>query len=149
MYYTFDDWTNPRCPGDWHHADRSTRTHPAQSYCEDENPDHHDGDGACTTARTTFASGCFGAEFSHQIVGHQPHDEQDPGRDNDDVVQVSEHGDEIGNEIDRRERIGRYDRRQQFHVPRHTWIARGDPDRNDVSLDLARPGCCALQHGKL
>jgi hypothetical protein len=69
----------------------------------------------------------------HQARRQQPADQPDPGRDDQRIVEQPEQRDEIGDEVDRRKRIGGDQERDQADVPRGPGIARGEPDR--VRLD--------------
>jgi hypothetical protein len=55
------------------------------------------------------------------------------------IVDVPEHRDEVGNEIDRAERVGRNRRGGELHIPGHTCVATRDVQGDDVPLNGARP----------
>src|SRR5262249_11840690 len=77
---------------------------------------------------------------------NQPHRQQDPGRNDHEIVQVAENRDEIGNQINRAERVRRDANRNHLRIPRNARIAGGDPDRNRIAFDVPRPLPRALQH---
>ncbi len=60
-------------------------------------------------------------------------------RHDDEVVQVSEDGDEIGNEIDRTEGVGDDAAGEQLGVPRRAGIFAGQVEGERFSPDLLRP----------
>ena len=55
--------------------------------------------------------------FRHDLWRDQADHKQDAERDKDHIVQIAQHGHEIGNEIDRRQSIACYGNRQCLRVP--------------------------------
>jgi hypothetical protein len=69
-------------------------------------------------------------------------------RHDDYVIQVTKHGDEIGNEVDRRQGGPGHAKCQRFNVPGHSWVASGEIDGDYVALDLSRPIFEAITHNR-
>ena len=67
---------------------------------------------------------------------HQP----DSSRDDDEIVEKADHGDEVRNEVDWAERIGRDRAGECLHIPAHPGIAGSNPQRHHVPFEIARPG---------
>ncbi|MHC2439450.1 hypothetical protein ACVMB0_006825 [Bradyrhizobium sp. USDA 4451] len=76
-------------------------------------------------ADRALQDGCgLGAGFRHDLVRNQRKRKPDAERQQDQVVEIAEHRDEIRYQVDRRERIGRNGDRKGLCVPRYAWIAR-------------------------
>ena len=81
----------------------------------------------------------FRAEFAHQINWHQPDDDPDAERNDDEVVQITDDGNEIWNEVDRAQSIGGDQACRHLGVPRRSGIARGEKQGERVTFDSLRP----------
>lgn len=86
------------------------------------------------------------AMFSHDRRRNQPDDKQDSQRDQDYVVQIAQHRDEIWNEIDWRKGIASDDDRYRFRIPRYAGIAAREVKCMHVALDSARPAFQTVSH---
>ena len=71
-------------------------------------------------------------------LGNKRHREPNAQGKDDEIVEVADDGDEVGNEVDRRQRIGCNGNGEGLCVPRHAWIARGQIDGVTVSMDVLR-----------
>ena len=83
------------------------------------------------------------AELGHQRVRHQSHDEEDVERDDHEIVEEAQHGDDVEDEVDGAEGVGRHASGQRLGVPRRARIPRGDPQRLRVPLEAPRPSAQA------
>ena len=63
------------------------------------------------------------AMFGHHVRRNQADDEPDAGGHQDQIVEISQHRNEIGNEIDRGQGIAGDDQRQRFRVPGNARVA--------------------------
>jgi hypothetical protein len=71
--------------------------------------------------------------------GDHPDHEDEGGGQEDHLIEIAQHGDEVGNEIDGAERLSRNRRRCGLHMPRHARIPCGDVEGNDILLNGACP----------
>ena len=63
-----------------------------------------------------------------ELIGRKHPDEQpNPSRDQDRVVEQSEHRDEVRDEIDRRQSIGRDEQPERLGIAGRPRVARGQP----------------------
>ena len=114
-----------------------------------------------TMAATRLTGRCWAAAASVAVLGHdlgrdQADHERDAQGHQDHVIQIAHDRNEVGNEIDRRERIAGNQGGQGLRIPGHAGIAPREVERVDVALDQARPvsqpafrdrhGGCDLRH---
>ncbi len=59
------------------------------------------------------------------VAGDQLHGRPDPEADDDEIVQQAEDGDEVGNQVDRRERVEQRERPDRLRVPRRARMPDG------------------------
>lgn len=104
----------------------------------DGQPYEDDGDHAGPACRL-LASGRFGSELPHQVIRDELHGEQNAGRDDNHVVQVAEHRDEVRDEVNRAERISGDGTGRELRVPGCAPVAGCQPKGNHVPLHVARP----------
>lgn len=72
--------------------------------------------------------------LSQDLAGNHAEHYRDSQRDQNHVVQISENRNEIGNQVNRTERVGDDDCSQRFRIPRHTGIVTGQVERADLEL---------------
>ncbi len=112
-------------------------------------PDHgkprqknpHDDDGhPGTDADRPLTGLLYGAltTLRHHISWHEPNRERDTERDEDQVVEIAEHGDEVRDQIDRAQRVGDDRTREQFGVPGSARVARHHVNRAGVRFEDGR-----------
>ena len=77
----------------------------------------------------------------------QPHRKQDPELHDDQVVEITDDGNEIGNEVDWGERVDGDGECHRLGILRYARIACREIERVYVALDAARPIAQPLQHG--
>jgi hypothetical protein len=75
----------------------------------------------------------------HDMCRDQANDEPNPDRYQDHIIQITEHGHEIGDQIDGGKRIGRNKYRQRLCMPWDSRIATAEIDRVNVPLDETSP----------
>jgi len=109
-------------------------------------PDDDDYDCSGMTDGPTLRRRCQRPVFSHNVRRNQFEHDQNAQRHNDEIVHIAEHRHEVGNEINRRERIAGDAKSQRLGVPRHAGIARRPIDRVHVSFGKTRPLSCSLDH---
>ncbi len=80
------------------------------------------------------------AVFRHDLRWDQLYGEHDPEREDNQLVQVAQDGDEVGDRVDRAQGIGGDSGRNRLSVPGGAWITRGEVERHHVALDAPRPG---------
>jgi hypothetical protein len=81
---------------------------------------------------------CGGAVLLEQARRQQLHEEPEAERDEKRIVEQAEDGDEVRDEVDRRERISRDDKAEDARVPRAARIARGEPGGVRVDPEALR-----------
>ena len=80
------------------------------------------------------------ARLRHDRRWNQLDRQENPRRDDDEVVQVAENRHEIGNEVDRAEGVAGDRRRQCLRIPGSPWITTGEIERICIAFDRARSG---------
>lgn len=79
------------------------------------------------------------SELCHQLRRHEPHCEPNAKRNDQQVVEVAEDGDEVWNQIDRTEGIRGNRDGHDLCGPRHARIVRGQVEGEHVPLEPSRP----------
>src|SRR4029079_1423881 len=108
-------------------------------------PDGDDDDRGAAT-RLHGRRGSSGAVLGEDGGRNEPHGQQYAQRQDDQFIEIAEYRNEIGNEIDGRQRVGRDGERHRLRVPRHARVARREVERVHIALDAARPVPEALHH---
>ena len=62
-----------------------------------------------------------------QLCRNQPNRQRDPERDQKEIVEIPEHGDEVGNQVEGAQRIGGDETVRRFGIPGSSRIASGKP----------------------
>src|SRR5262249_38485197 len=75
----------------------------------------------------------------HDLGRNQPDDEHNAQWHNDHIVQIAENRHEVGNQVNRRERIASNADSKRLGVPRYTRIPRRQIDRVHISFDRTCP----------
>lgn len=118
---------------------------PPERKCCGEQPDCKNGDQARATSRTFSAFFRDRPEFSKKRRGDQTNGDSNADGNDQQVVEVAQHRNEIRDQINRGKRIGgdaaRYNLRQYWRSP----VPCGKPQRYHVPLQRARPRLQLLQ----
>ena len=90
-----------------------------------------------------------GAIRSRTVLGKhygrdQPDRQPQPRGHQDQVVEQTQHGDEVGDQIDGRKGVGRHAERDGLRHPGRAGIPRAEPDGVGVALEAARPAAEAI-----
>ena len=85
------------------------------------------------------AGACAAAAVDEHRLRNEAHRERERDGNEDQVVDKSDHRDEIRNDIDWRQRIRDAAGDDQLRVPRGSRIARGESERDQLDLDLPCP----------
>src|SRR6266704_1490638 len=116
----------------------TVRPHPAQ--CRRSDPDR-DNDERRNAAHGTSARHPLlrprSALLQNRTRDH-PDRKDDPQRDQYQIVQISQDRDEVGDEVDGAQRIGYDSRDQKLRVPGRAGMARSEPERESLALEVLR-----------
>lgn len=82
-----------------------------------------------------------GATLRHHRGRDEPDGQGDPCRHDEQVIEIPEHGDEVGDQVDGTERVGGHSRHQQPGKPRRLRVMRRQIERQGVALEAFRLLC--------
>jgi hypothetical protein len=121
------------------------RPHPPAPQSSDQQPDRHDHSKSTTTDWACDLALGEQSEFRHQVAGNETDSKSDPEREKQQLVEVAQDGNEVRDEIDRRESIGSYTPGDQLGRERRTLIPSGDPECDRVPFQGFRPAFQSLE----
>jgi hypothetical protein len=78
-------------------------------------------------------------KFFHQRGRNKPNDEENSQRYDQQIIEISQNWNEVRNQIDRAQRVGRDHDGKQFCVPGDARVARRDRDGENVAPDRSSP----------
>jgi len=84
--------------------------------------------------------------LGEDLGGDHLHGEENPERQQDELIEVAEHGDKVRDQVDRTEGIGDEECRERLGVPRHARVAARQVKRRHVAAELQRPPPPAYEH---
>lgn len=116
---------------------------------KNQDPEQDDNESGGAIDRSLGPALRFGLELDHQLAGDEANCESDSGRNDDDVVEIAKHGDEIGNQIDWTEGVGGDRAGHDLGIPRDPWIARRYPHRKHIAPNRLGPLFRCLEHGTM
>src|SRR5258708_31208181 len=70
-----------------------------------KNPEHHDGDHSGSADRTLPALVCYRSILIHDLLGNERHHQLNAERHDDQIVEITDHRNEVLHAIDSRERL--------------------------------------------
>ena len=110
-----------------------TDTRPHASKCQHQHPDQQHDQRAPQHARQLVGTLLgLGHARQPQVARRQLDRQRDAQRQQDHVVEQAEHRDEVGNQVDRAQRIGQHQHRHQLGQPRRLGVAQQLPQRQQV-----------------
>lgn len=117
---------------------RHSHEQPDQEGGEDD--PHGDEHGCSHAAYRSLRGFCGGfSVLVHYLWRDKPHHQHDPEWNDDQVIKVSKHRNEVGDQVDGRDGIGRDNHSKYLGEPRCACIAGGKPYRVHVPFDESRP----------
>ena len=111
---------------------------PSHEYDRQRDPDHDDARRRDARRRPFHRFCSARLRGQHHVRRNEFHHQRDAERNQHEIVEIPEHRNEVGNEVDRTERIRRYAHRQHPHRQRRARIARREVHRQRVSLQRTR-----------
>jgi len=79
-------------------------------------------------------------EFHHQLDWYQAHDKEDTQWNDDKVIKVPQHGDEVWYEVDRTEGVSSDCRSGELGYQGRSPVSCSEVEGHHVPLDISRPG---------
>ncbi len=89
--------------------------------------------------RLTHPRDSFGSTLDNQFFRHHSYYQHDAHRDDEQGIQIAQHRNEVGNEINWTERVPCNYECDSLNMPQSTWITVSDIDRHHIGLQLTRP----------
>ena len=80
------------------------------------------------------------------LSGYHSDDQRDAKWDDHEVVQITEHGNEVGYQVERTQRVGDDGGRERSGVPRGTWVASHELQRVGVALETPCLSSGPIEH---
>jgi len=115
------------------------RPHPPAPQNSDQQPDRHDHSKSTTTNWACDLAFGEQSEFRHQVAGNETDSKSDPEREKQHLVKVAQDGNEVRDEIDRRESVGSHAACDQLCSERGPLVLSGDPECDCIPLQGFRP----------
>lgn len=112
--------------------------HRAHDEEHDEQPHSDDRNRVIPALRLAVLPHALGlrAARRHHLRRNEPHGERDHRGQDDEVVEIPQHGDEIGDQVDGRERITYRQRREHLRSPRRLLSLEREKHGGDIGLEL-------------
>ncbi|EKM95739.1 hypothetical protein C211_11772 [Stutzerimonas degradans] len=86
------------------------------------------------------------AAFFQQRGGHQAQRQPDSQRQEQQVVQIAQYRDEVGNQVDGTERISHHAQGDQLGQPGRTRIPACEPEHHHLALEQPGPAAEIVEH---
>src|SRR5438093_10591750 len=125
-----------------------TRPEDARQPDQPEQPDDRHQNDSHATAGSTLRepARCFRPMLGEDGGRNEPNRQREPERNENEIVEMADHGDEVRDEIDRAQRIGDRDRGDRLRRPRNAGVASREVEGVRVRLEgadaRAQPGQC-------
>jgi hypothetical protein len=121
------------------------RPHPPAPQDSDQQPDRHDHRKPTTTNWACDLAFGTQSEFRHQVAGNETDSKSDPEREKQHLVKVAQDGNEVRDEIDRRESVGSHAACDQLGSERGPLVLSGDPECDCIPLQGFCPAFQSLE----